>query len=370
MSFAWKKTCTIDHTKCGSSDSSNFPVLVSVTDTDLKTVGNSGFVQNANGYDIYFYSDAALTTRIPAERERYISTTGEIVFHVKVGTLSHTVDTVIYAAFGDAGISTDPNTDGTYGATSVWDSNFKGVYHLPDGTTLGALDSTSNANNGTLVNTPTAGAGQIDGAAVLASASAQSITLPNLGIGGTGGRSISFWVNPTSASAINALFSYGGFANDINFSILYNVNTKDIYVSFYNDDWNTSNNACPLSAWTFVEVVFDGGTASSSTVHIYINGIAQTLTYAGAFTAPNTTNSAYAIGIQPTLTTRKFDGSIDEVRVSASSRSADWITTEYNNQSSPSTFITWGSKIALSPSMASWFRPDPMPPQSNQIIQC
>lgn len=33
-----------------------------------------------------------------------------------------------------------------------------------------------------------------------------------------------------------------------------------------------------------------------------------------------------------------FNGSLDEARISAISRSADWIKTEYNNQSSPLTF--------------------------------
>ncbi len=35
-----------------------------------------------------------------------------------------------------------------------------------------------------------------------------------------------------------------------------------------------------------------------------------------------------------------YSGRIDEVRISASARSADWIKTEYNNQNSPSTFYT------------------------------
>src|SRR5690242_412053 len=33
--------------------------------------------------------------------------------------------------------------------TGVWDSNYKTVYHLPNGSTLSAADSTANANNGT-----------------------------------------------------------------------------------------------------------------------------------------------------------------------------------------------------------------------------
>ena len=38
-----------------------------------------------------------------------------------------------------------------------------------------------------------------------------------------------------------------------------------------------------------------------------------------------------------------FTGTIDEARFSTSVRSADWIKTEYNNQSSPSTFYAYGA---------------------------
>ena len=39
-----------------------------------------------------------------------------------------------------------------------------------------------------------------------------------------------------------------------------------------------------------------------------------------------------------------FNGDIDEVRFSSTTRPADWITAEYNNQNSPGTFITMGSE--------------------------
>ncbi|HET6888026.1 MAG TPA: LamG-like jellyroll fold domain-containing protein, partial [Candidatus Udaeobacter sp.] len=39
-----------------------------------------------------------------------------------------------------------------------------------------------------------------------------------------------------------------------------------------------------------------------------------------------------------------WNGDIDEVHVSSTNRSAAWITAEYNNQSSPGTFITMGSE--------------------------
>jgi hypothetical protein len=40
-----------------------------------------------------------------------------------------------------------------------------------------------------------------------------------------------------------------------------------------------------------------------------------------------------------------FTGIVDEARVSDTTRSADWIATEYNNQSSPSTFYTFSGEL-------------------------
>ena len=35
-----------------------------------------------------------------------------------------------------------------------------------------------------------------------------------------------------------------------------------------------------------------------------------------------------------------FDGSVDEVEISTVARSADWIKTQYNNQNSPTSFLS------------------------------
>ncbi len=43
-------------------------------------------------------------------------------------------------------------------------------------------------------------------------------------------------------------------------------------------------------------------------------------------------------------TGRYFRGYFDEARVSNTARSADWILTEYRNQSSPSTFLSAGAE--------------------------
>ena len=136
-----KRSLTIDHTKVPSTQS-NFTVLVSLTDPALKTVANGGHVVNANGYDIGFYADSGGTTKLKWEVEKYDGTTGNLIAWVKIPSVSSSIDTVFYLMYGDSSINTDqsdpPNT---------WDSNFKGVWHLGNGSTLSLNDSTSNGNS-------------------------------------------------------------------------------------------------------------------------------------------------------------------------------------------------------------------------------
>src|SRR5258706_14400600 len=106
MSYTFRNSITIDHTKCGSSDSTNFPMLFSGTYTYLKTVGNGGNVTNVNGYDIIFTSDIAGTTLLDFELVNYSASTGTVEFWVRIPTLSHTTDTVIYLFYGNSSITT------------------------------------------------------------------------------------------------------------------------------------------------------------------------------------------------------------------------------------------------------------------------
>jgi hypothetical protein len=41
-----------------------------------------------------------------------------------------------------------------------------------------------------------------------------------------------------------------------------------------------------------------------------------------------------------------FDGDVDEIRIRSTVSSSDWVSTEYTNQNSPSTFYTVGSEEA------------------------
>jgi hypothetical protein len=80
------------------------------------------------------------------------------------------------------------------------------------------------------------------------------------------------------------------------------------------------------------------GTYDGSQIRLYINGaLAGTPTSITGSIA--STNDPCYVG---RYTTPYFNGTIDEVRISNVSRSADWILTEYNNQLNPSTFYSVG----------------------------
>jgi len=86
----------------------------------------------------------------------------------------------------------------------------------------------------------------------------------------------------------------------------------------------------PLNQWTHVVGVWDGQTA-----RVYANGILHQS--ATCTTAPASNANTLRIGHYYS-TACSFNGLIDEVRVSAVARSAEWISTAYNNQAGVGSF--------------------------------
>lgn len=132
--YNYVRAITIDHTKVPNTDLTSFPFLFTTTDTALATSANGGHVLNANGYDIIFTSDAAGTQLLDYEVESYNAATGQIVAWVRIPTLSHSTDTVIYLLYGNSSVTASQQN-----TKSVWDSNYGGVFHISGtGTTLAA----------------------------------------------------------------------------------------------------------------------------------------------------------------------------------------------------------------------------------------
>ncbi|OHB14620.1 MAG: hypothetical protein A2431_04180 [Candidatus Zambryskibacteria bacterium RIFOXYC1_FULL_39_10] len=314
----YRKVIVIDKTKV-SSDQSNFPVLISTT------IGTS---PQTNGEDILFTNSDG-KTKLSHEIEKYNDTTGELIAWVKIPTLygSASVNTnTIYMYYGNSGASNQQNVSGT------WDANFKGVWHLPNGTTLSATDTIGNGN-GSVVGTPTAGTGKIDG----------SMDIDSTGDYINAGNSSEFnftsnaftieaWIKPPASGQANyqTFIARGTYlANGWYIQTDNSVNKNGVWFVTNTAGSNRltqAANKLTLSAWNHVAAVRNG-----TSVRIYVNGTDQT-TSAGSHVDP--------VSISTNLIIGKWLNGMDEVRISNTNRSADWIKTEYNNQSSPSTFIS------------------------------
>lgn len=111
--YTLKPTQVID----GEVILTDFPLLVSITDTDLRDNALS------NGFDIFF-TKADGTTIIPYERTSYDGGTGKLFAWVLVN-LSDTVDNKFFMFYGDPNVTTDSQNP-----LPVWDTRFQDVYHM------------------------------------------------------------------------------------------------------------------------------------------------------------------------------------------------------------------------------------------------
>jgi hypothetical protein len=160
---------------------------------------------------------------------------------------------------------------------------------------------------------------------------------------------ISAWVNPTSRNNYGNLivqkrnptqvgtgYNYGFWLYPTSGKLLFEFNDGS-----YEDMIGTT--AVPLNTWTYVTVVVDETAGTKLT--FYQNGsVDGTPAYSG--TMPSSGAEQLQIGNYGAYDGGpfQFNGSIDEIRIANSTRSAGWIATEYNNQGSPSTFYSVGGQ--------------------------
>ncbi|MDQ3008841.1 MAG: DUF2341 domain-containing protein [bacterium] len=334
-SWGYRKAMTIGNTKVsGSSNLSNFPVLVSITDPDVLAHAQ------ADGDDIMFTSSDG-TTKLDHEIESYNSTTGVLVAWVEVPTLSVTANTILYLYYGNSGASNQQNI------TAVWDSNFKGVWHLaenPAGSAPQMQDSTSNNFDGTSNGTMTSGdqvAGKVNGSLDFDGSNDYIGAGNQSALNASSAFTVSGWINRTADSAGSASTiagKYGGTAGwffEVTDSTDGGPNQVRWFLSGVSDTSLYGIVNLSMGSWDHVVGVYDGANKL-----IYVNG---QLTASEVTTGtPGTTTDPFQIGYDTGTggANNYTNGKIDEVRVSNIVRSADWIATEYNNQSSPLTFFS------------------------------
>jgi len=339
--YSYRRPLTIDYTKVSpcSSNLSNFPVLISLSGTWLKTTGNGGHVYSSNGYDIIFRASDGVT-QLNHEIEKYDGSAGTLVAWVRVPILSYTINTTVYIYYGNSAITTYQSTP-----TGVWDSNYKGVWHLkenPSGTAPQIKDSTSNTNNGTSYGGMTSGdqvAGKIGGGLDLEtddyiSAANNSSTL-NVGQAFT----LEAWIKRDTTGPKTVVTKRYGNAYSFKLSF---TSSDVLRLDVYNGNGynNVQGNTITDTNWHYV-----GAYSNGTSLKLITDGVVHSNTGSKTGTIPYDSNTLWmGVGIWSGNPVDYFDGIIDEVRVSNVVRSDCWIKTGYLNQNNPSTFYTAGSE--------------------------
>jgi pimeloyl-ACP methyl ester carboxylesterase len=337
----YSRPITISHAMVPNTDQTSFPVLISGTYSFLTTQANGGRVLTSDGSDILFTSDAAGQNLLDFERDNYNSATGQSAFWVRIPTLSHTADTTIYIWYGIPGLTQSQGF-----APNVWSNGYAGAWHFGSVTALSTADSTANGNSGTYAGAVPI-AGEIGGAASLNGNSQILVPYsPSLQFG-TGDFSVSAWVQTASSSSEAVVV--GASRCGISESWILETHNNALTFSTFgagSAGYVSSSPSINDNNWHYLT-----GVRSGQNVAIYLDGVAANSSSVSAAYDSDTGAGSLAIGGLPpggTCTSPNWNGSIDEVRISSVARAADWVATEYNNQSSPSSFYSIGQEYSSS----------------------
>jgi hypothetical protein len=348
--WRFRKLITIDHFKVPSTQT-NFPVLVAITDAGLK----SNTQQTGN--DILFTSSDG-STKLSHEIETFATGSGKLNAWVKIPSLSSTTDTKIYMYYGN------PSSPNQQDPVNVWDTNFKGVWHMkenPAGAAPQIKDSTTNANNGTSNGSMTESqqtAGQINGGVNFDGVDDYVNVPDSSSLSPTTAVTVSVWFKQPSvnASAIMGLVCKdisGGITN-CTYLMGFQQNSSQVFVRIT----QSNNTACDFTSGTLSLNVWHHAvlTFTANNEILYIDGVqvGSNTTCTNIGDSTGTLN----IGQEKNGSSRWFNGLLDDVRVSNSVRSADWIATEYNNQSNPATFLSVGLQAENKGAPIAWYKFD------------
>lgn len=332
---SYTRSLTINHTSCGSVDSTNFPIVVSLSDVTLRSVSNGGHITRVDGNDILFYSDVGLTTLLNWELEHYDPINGILIAWVSIPTVSATIDTVFYINYGSS------NTLFLGGAAGiVW--SLAGGYNLlthfdSNGGILSVADSTNTVaitNNGATANS----SGKI-GSAANFNGSTNYMSFPysvRFNLAAVANTAQGYWFNYNNLVQTGGVspvpFSKGTYDSSYDWGFMLVSNTSIIFYSA-----GTSNSlpmtVPAMSPGSWYHIVFSRLAGINK---VYFNGV---LMNQNSMKMTNTDVAGpIPIGVYGDVGTKAgyFNGSLDQLFFMKGAGLTDSdVTTMYNNQNKP-----------------------------------
>ena len=306
------KQATVNSARVPSTQS-NFPTYVDLSRLGITTL--------AEAQSVRVYADSGKTT----EWAREIVSLSQM--WVKVPSLTSTVS--IYVDYD--GVRADYATTDTYGRNAVW-SDYTGAWHL-EGTT-GSTGTYDLTDNGTTSRAGKIGDGRDFGGASEDDRLQTSTDAPTT----LNTWTASAWVYPDVLGDYEGIFSKLSTTRD-------GAGANQNFILICHNDGTIGAN--PGGSWVFSSAAsISAGSwyhfqwvRSGSQIAYYVNGVAR-----GTSTFSNSNSSGFKFFIGSwvsTVSDYRLNGAIDSVRFIQSALTANWITTEYNNQNDEADF--WGT---------------------------
>ncbi len=307
--WSYKKQITFNNS-AQAENLTNFPVLVKLTSSNFD-FNNA----QSSGADIRFV-DSDDITQLSYEIEKWDATNRQAWIWVKVPQIDSSSSTdSIFMYYGNSGAADAQS------ATSVWNSNYVLVQHLKETSGTTTADSTSNGNNGTKVSATEPNpmsSGQIDGAQSF-DGSNDYINMANQLIP-SGNFTISDWFNPAVFGSTENTLSQGTAGGTSNIGL--RVNSTGNILGLNGGFALTGTTQLSTNTWYYGTLSYDAARNPKSI--LYLNSQQEATNNNAAIY----TGNAVSIGAS-VIPGFFFNGSIDEARISNTTRSVNWIQAEY-----------------------------------------
>jgi parallel beta-helix repeat protein len=224
--------------------------------------------------------------------------------------------------------------------TAVWNSNYVGVWHMQS---TNPLDSTSNGNNGTGTGVTLNATGKIDGALNFAGTASSYVNCSNRSSLHTDNNlTIQAWVNSGATKVNYGKIAYKSFTSAGAPFTEYGLGLDSTHTS-YMFELTTGGAQTILGGtttagtgvWEYVVGVYNG-----STMMIYVNGTLQnSVAKTGTI---NNYGQSLIIGSNGMNLPQSWNGTLDEVEVSNTALSAQWINQSFQMTNNNPAWVKFG----------------------------
>ena len=342
--FTYSNKIYVNTTPSGaniSTNQTNYPLLVRLNSA------NFNFSQaRSDGGDLRFADSTG--SLLSYEIERFDATNKAAEIWVLVPTIYANNNSQWLRMYWGKSTATSLSSGS---AVFLATGNYVAVYHLAeDGSTTASAykDASAYGNNGTGVALTNASdvAADVGIGSNFTSASNQGITAPYAAnLHPSGSLTIQAWINTTSQGTFKRIVGrpFTSVASPYNEYDL-ELDGSSNHVSFSLTVGGTeasyqTTTALTNGTWAMVAGVYDGATQK-----VYHNGVQEaSSSRTGAI---SDYQQGLSIGKYGLDNNSNFDGKIDEVRISMTARSADWLKLDYETMKATSTVVTVGYRQA------------------------